>query len=57
MKRIIDYCDYYLLIIGGRYSSTTEEKSSLKTLQYQQEKSFKYNHITHQVSFFYTYKL
>ncbi len=25
IKRIIDDCDYYLLIIGGRYGSTTED--------------------------------
>lgn len=25
IKRIIDDCDYYLLIIGGRYGSTTDE--------------------------------
>ena len=24
IKRVIDDCDYYLLIIGGRYGSTTE---------------------------------
>lgn len=25
IKRVIDDCDYYLLIIGGRYGSTTNE--------------------------------
>jgi len=25
IKKVIDDCDYYLLIIGGRYGSTTEE--------------------------------
>ena len=25
IRRIIDDCDYYLLIIGGRYGSTTPE--------------------------------
>jgi Domain of unknown function (DUF4062) len=25
IKKVIDDCDYYLLIIGGRYGSTTKE--------------------------------
>ena len=25
IKKVIDDCDYYLLIIGGRYGSTTDE--------------------------------
>ena len=25
IKKVIDDCDYYLLIIGGRYGSTTED--------------------------------
>lgn len=25
IKRVIDDCDYYLLIIGGRYGSTTDD--------------------------------
>ncbi len=28
IKRIIDDCDYYLLIIGGRYGSTTPDGMS-----------------------------
>jgi len=26
IKRVIDDCDYYLLIIGGRYGSTTDQQ-------------------------------
>ncbi|MDD2782285.1 DUF4062 domain-containing protein [Sulfuricurvum sp.] len=34
IKRIIDDCDYYLLIIGGRYGSTTEAGISYTELEY-----------------------
>ena len=34
IKRIIDDCDYYLLIIGGRYGSTTEEGISYTEKEY-----------------------
>ncbi|MGZ8136693.1 MAG: DUF4062 domain-containing protein [Methylococcaceae bacterium] len=35
IKRIIDDCDYYLLIIGGRYGSVTAEGISYTELEYQ----------------------
>lgn len=34
IKRIIDDCDYYLLIIGGRYGSTTAEGISYTEKEY-----------------------
>jgi len=34
IKRIIDDCDYYLLIIGGRYGSTTDEGISYTEREY-----------------------
>jgi hypothetical protein len=34
IKRIIDDCDYYLLIIGGRYGSTTPEGVSYTEKEY-----------------------
>lgn len=36
IKRVIDDCDYYLVIIGGRYDSTTSEGISYT------EKEFNY---------------
>jgi hypothetical protein len=40
IKKIIDDCDYYLLIIGGRYGSTTDEGISYteKEFNYAREK-------------------
>lgn len=40
IKRIIDDCDYYLLIVGGRYGSLTEEGISYteKEFEYAKEK-------------------
>lgn len=35
IKRIIDDCDYYLLIIGGRYGSVTAEGISYTELEYE----------------------
>jgi hypothetical protein len=34
IKRVIDDCDYYLLIIGGRYGSTTSEGVSYTEQEY-----------------------
>lgn len=34
IKRVIDDCDYYLLIIGGRYGSTTPEGISYTEQEY-----------------------
>ncbi|PYS80291.1 MAG: hypothetical protein DMF70_11270 [Acidobacteria bacterium] len=34
IKRVIDDCDYYLLIIGGRYGSTTPEGMSYTEKEY-----------------------
>jgi hypothetical protein len=34
IKKIIDDCDYYLLIIGGRYGSTTDEGISYTEKEY-----------------------
>src|SRR5918997_1770382 len=34
IKRLIDDCDYYLLIIGGRYGSTTPEGVSYTEKEY-----------------------
>ncbi|HEV2801011.1 MAG TPA: DUF4062 domain-containing protein [Pyrinomonadaceae bacterium] len=34
IKRVIDDCDYYLLIIGGRYGSTTSEGLSYTEKEY-----------------------
>lgn len=43
IRRVIDDCDYYLLIIGGRYGSVTEEGISYteKEYDYAVEKSIK----------------
>jgi hypothetical protein len=35
IKRIIDDCDYYLLIIGGRYGSTTAQGISYTEQEYE----------------------
>jgi hypothetical protein len=35
IKRVIDECDYYLLIIGGRYGSTAEDGLSYTEKEYQ----------------------
>ena len=35
IKRIIDDCDYYLLIIGGRYGSVTADGISYTELEYE----------------------
>jgi hypothetical protein len=34
IKKVIDDCDYYILIIGGRYGSTTEEGISYTEKEY-----------------------
>jgi len=34
IKRVIDECDYYVLIIGGRYGSTTDEGISYTEKEY-----------------------
>src|ERR1700733_9442063 len=34
IKRVIDDCDYYLLIIGGRYGSTTTEGTNYTEKEY-----------------------
>ena len=34
IRRVIDDCDYYLLIIGGRYGSTSDEGLSYTELEY-----------------------
>src|SRR5262245_7703854 len=34
IKRVIDDCDYYLLIIGGRYGSTTSDGISYTEMEY-----------------------
>jgi len=34
IKRVIDYCDYYLLIIGGRYGSISESGISYTEQEY-----------------------
>jgi hypothetical protein len=43
IKRVIDDCDYYLLIVGGRYGSTTSEGISYteKEFDYANEKGIK----------------
>lgn len=35
IKRVIDACDYYLLIIGGRYGSTNEEGISYTQMEFE----------------------
>ena len=35
IKRVIDDCDYYLLIIGGRYGSTNEEGISYTQMEFE----------------------
>lgn len=39
IKRVIDECDYYVLIIGGRYGSTTTEGLSYTEKEYRYAKS------------------
>jgi hypothetical protein len=34
IKKVIDDCDYYILIIGGRYGSTTSEGISYTEKEY-----------------------
>ena len=34
IKKVIDDCDYYLLVIGGRYGSTTEEGISYTEMEF-----------------------
>jgi hypothetical protein len=50
IKKIIDDCDYYLLIIGGRYGSTTSEGISYteKEYDYAIEKGLKVVALLHQ---------
>ena len=35
IKRVIDDCDYYILIIGGRYGSTNDEGKSYTQMEYE----------------------
>lgn len=35
IKRVIDACDYYLLIIGGRYGSTNDEGKSYTQMEFE----------------------
>lgn len=35
IKRVIDDCDYYILIIGGRYGSTNEDGISYTQMEYE----------------------
>ena len=35
IKRLIDDCDYYILIIGGRYGSTNENGISYTQMEYE----------------------
>lgn len=35
IKRVIDDCDYYLLIIGGRYGSTNEDGKSYTQMEFE----------------------
>jgi hypothetical protein len=35
IKRVIDACDYYLLIVGGRYGSTTGEGKSYTQMEFE----------------------
>lgn len=50
IKRIIDDCDYYLLIIGGRYGTTTDEGISYteKEYDYAVEKGLKVIALLHE---------
>ncbi len=50
IKRIIDDCDYYLIIIGGRYGSTTPEGISYteKEFDYAHEKGIKIIALLHE---------
>lgn len=50
IKRVIDDCDYYLLIIGGRYGSTTSEGISYteKEYDYAIEKGLKVIALVHE---------
>src|SRR5262249_52268860 len=34
IKRVIDDCDYYLLLIGGRYGSTSSKGISFTEMEY-----------------------
>lgn len=49
IKKVIDDCDYYLLIIGGRYGSLTEEGISYTEMEYDYalEKGIKINAFVH----------
>ena len=40
IKRVIDECDYYVLIIGGRYGSVTEEGISYTEKEYRYAKKY-----------------
>ena len=35
IKKVIDDCDYYILIIGGRYGSTNEEGKSYTQMEFE----------------------
>lgn len=35
IKRVIDDCDYYLLIVGGRYGSTNEQGKSFTQMEFE----------------------
>lgn len=35
IKRVIDACDYYLLIIGGRYGSTNDDGKSYTQMEFE----------------------
>ncbi|MBL4751518.1 MAG: DUF4062 domain-containing protein [Amylibacter sp.] len=41
IKKVIDDCDYYVLIIGGRYGSTTQQGLSYTELEYKYAKEQK----------------
>lgn len=49
IKKVVDDCDYYLLIIGGRYGSTTEDGISYteKEFDYAVEKGLKVVALVH----------
>src|ERR1043166_3605727 len=35
IKRVIDDCDYYLVIVGGRYGSVGPDKKSFTQMEYE----------------------
>src|SRR6266849_1019042 len=35
IKRVIDRCDYYVVIVGGRYGSLADEKISFTEMEYE----------------------